>query len=85
MSNENLHPVFRNVVNKFMIGQNAVLKPCPFCGGIPDLIDCPESFNAGAVLVECQSCHASGPVVFGVKDDPKPHAIEVWNRRTHDQ
>lgn len=56
-------------------------RECPFCGGAADLIDAPESGNEGAVVVECQKCRASGPVVFGVKEDPRPHAIELWNRR----
>jgi Lar family restriction alleviation protein len=58
-----------------------LLKLCPFCGGKATLIDAPESGNEGAVVVQCDSCGASGPCVFGVKDDPKPHAIECWNRR----
>ncbi len=59
-----------------------MIKRCPFCGGAAEVIDAPEAANQGAVVVECQKCRASGPVVFGVKEDPKPHAIELWNRRT---
>lgn len=58
------------------------IKYCPFCGGEAQLIDCTEVVNRGAVVVECYNCGASGPVVFGVKDDPKPRAIELWNRRS---
>lgn len=57
------------------------IKACPFCGRMARLIDAPEASNEGAVVVECHSCHASGPVVFGVKDDPRPLAIYAWNRR----
>lgn len=60
------------------------IKPCPFCGGNAEVIDATEACNQGAVVVECHNCHASGPVVFGVKDDPKPHAIFMWNRRKSD-
>jgi len=61
------------------------LKPCPFCGGKSELIEAPEAMNEGAMVVECQSCHASGPCVFGVKEDPNPIAIDCWNRRAaHD-
>jgi Lar family restriction alleviation protein len=57
------------------------IKQCPFCGSLAALIDAPEAGNEGAVVVECNNCRASGPVVFGVKDDPKPRAIELWNQR----
>jgi Lar family restriction alleviation protein len=60
------------------------LKDCPFCGNPGMVIDCPEASNQGAVVVECQGCGANGPVVFGIKADPIPHAKEVWNKRfTH--
>jgi Lar family restriction alleviation protein len=58
-----------------------MIKECPFCGQTGSLIDALEACNEGGVVVECHSCHASGPVVFGVKDDPNPHAIAAWNRR----
>ncbi len=58
------------------------IKACPFCGRMARLIECDEEPNKGGVVVECHSCQASGPVVFSVKDDGRPHAIWAWNRRS---
>ena len=57
------------------------LKPCPFCEKTASVINCPEEWNEGAVVVACDSCGGSAPVVFGVKDDPNPHARALWNTR----
>jgi Lar family restriction alleviation protein len=64
------------------IHMKAGLLPCPFCGGRGKLIDGPEAENRGSVVVECQQCHSSGPCVFGLKEDPKPKAVQAWNRRS---
>ena len=61
--------------------REAAISNCPFCNHKAELIEATEAANEGAVCVECTHCHASGPVVWGVKDDPNVLAIESWNRR----
>ncbi len=47
--------------------------PCPFCG----CKDKEEVMNDGESSLECLHCHAHGPWVDAVLDDP----IEAWNSR----
>jgi len=47
------------------------LKPCPFCGGAPELVE----FNHSLFLVDCRDCGAR--VTGGTADE----AGETWNRR----
>jgi Lar family restriction alleviation protein len=58
------------------------LKPCPFCGGVARFLEVEEEQNMGAVVVECIRCHCCTACVFPAKDDARPHASELWNRRT---
>lgn len=48
------------------------LKPCPFCGGIAEVVGHRRSING---WVECSVCHSSTDFM------DKTRAIEVWNRR----
>lgn len=65
---------------------NTVLKPCPWCGRIPQ--DEPASFvdtqgtKWGALI--CGNCSATGPEVrtgYRPLDQWKEKAIEEWNNR----
>ncbi|MBQ7220776.1 MAG: Lar family restriction alleviation protein [Synergistaceae bacterium] len=51
------------------------LKPCPFCGSIPEVC---EAENDGELLkmVACLNCGVS---TFASEDEAK--VIEAWNRR----
>jgi len=60
---------------------NEPIKACPFCGRMARLIETSEPSNRGGFCVECHSCHARGPVVFGIKTDARPIAVAAWNRR----
>ena len=54
------------------------LKPCPFCGGEPEIVNIDEGENAGGSCVCCKSCMASGNVEF----ERKENFVSNWNRRT---
>ena len=53
------------------------LKPCPFCGGLAEIVDIDEGENAGGSCVCCTTCLASSKVEFGFKEN----FISNWNRR----
>ena len=53
------------------------LKPCPFCGGLAEIVDIDEGENAGGSCVCCTTCIASSNVEFGFKEN----FISNWNRR----
>ena len=49
------------------------MRPCPFCG----YRDTEEVMNDDLRAIECLRCHAHGPWVDGVLEDP----LEAWNSR----
>ena len=51
------------------------LKPCPFCGGEPELFEAP-----GVYFVECSNPKCNYPTNW----DTKEEAITAWNTRTHE-
>lgn len=53
------------------------LKPCPFCGGLAEIVEIDEGENAGGSCVCCTTCLASSNVDFGFKEN----FISNWNRR----
>lgn len=53
------------------------LKPCPFCGGMAEIVEIDEGENAGGSCVCCTTCLASSKVEFGFKEN----FISNWNRR----
>lgn len=53
------------------------LKPCPFCGGLAEIVEIDEGENAGGSCVCCSTCLASSNVEFGFKEN----FISNWNRR----
>ena len=53
------------------------LKPCPFCGGMAEIVEIDEGENAGGSCVCCTACLASSNVEFGFKEN----FISNWNRR----
>ena len=67
-----------NDTTKAAPDERAVLKPCPFCGGVdiwPDITNSPYGLY-------CGTCDSSGPPrSLGDSDD----AINAWNTRTPPQ
>lgn len=64
----------------------AELKPCPFCGGTPEIR---ETFDT--LRICCQKCGKTTPVIFGDYYDEGfmivmygDKAIEEWNRMADD-
>ena len=53
------------------------LKPCPFCGGMAEIVEIDEGENAGGSCVCCTKCLASSNVEFGFKEN----FFSNWNRR----
>ena len=53
------------------------LKPCPFCGGLAEIVEIDEGENAGGSCVCCTTCLASSKVEFGLKEN----FISNWNHR----
>lgn len=61
------------------LDQRVVLKFCPFCGDAnPSLVESPLDFSTRppAHFVQCNVCHAVGPVAGSAFD-----AVALWNRR----
>lgn len=54
-------------------GGNMKLKPCPFCGGKPALIEA-----MGEVWYMCTDCRASVNMAASKKE-----AAKLWNKRCH--
>lgn len=62
---------------------NEDIKPCPFCGGKPDLYTVPlktkyEGYH-NYTKAQCKTCKAQTNVYYFEND-----AIEAWNRRYKD-
>ena len=61
------------------------LLPCPFCGSA-DAVDGNDR-NALTVFGECAKCHARGPSISTVSDDPRDARArqlasrDQWNKR----
>ena len=54
------------------------LKPCPFCGLFPKLLDA----GGGVVFVACPPGPCSeSELLIGFSAEKKPKAIAAWNRR----
>jgi len=53
------------------------LAPCPFCGGVAEIVHIEEGENAGGSCVCCTQCLASGNVEFEFKEN----FVSNWNRR----
>jgi Lar family restriction alleviation protein len=60
-----------------MIDDSDRLKPCPFCGGVPQSV--PTS--NGARFIECTKCHASTSLMYSTGEDCAPILAEKWNKR----
>jgi Lar family restriction alleviation protein len=54
----------------------AELKPCPFCGGAPTLIDRPDGPLLVGAFVTCDACDIGTPIL-----STAALAIEAWNTR----
>ncbi len=50
------------------------MKPCPFCGGKPELY---LYYDRKSLLIECDEC---GARIFGYRSIDE--IIEAWNKRT---
>ena len=54
------------------------LKPCPFCGGTPRIVEnklCLEH------IIYCVECDSDSHTVIGGWFDSENEAVEWWNRR----
>ena len=56
------------------------LKPCPFCGGLPEKKVVGTTFRP-FVVVKCTRCGAGTKAFKEYQDEI---AIEAWNRRAQD-
>lgn len=53
------------------------LKPCPFCGAAPDLVQpCPSGW-----AVQCNGCGVATGLRYSLMEDARPLIVEEWNRR----
>lgn len=52
------------------------LKPCPFCGGEPFMVDA-EIDGRAHYIVKCTACHSTS----GVMQMDRSKAAKAWNRR----
>ena len=64
------------------------LKPCPWCGGIPYLLETPLRHYGGcsAYVIKCSECGATPPNgefydVYSTREYAEQQAVEAWNRR----
>lgn len=56
----------------------AELKPCPFCGSLPEIISRRPFVNKTKwYWVQCQRCKAETADRFNIDD-----AVSVWNKRS---
>lgn len=55
------------------------LKPCPFCGQLPDIVYDDYEGRHRPFIVKCKSCAVSMYVPSWSKDP-----FEMWNRRVQD-
>lgn len=60
-------------------GLLARLKPCPFCGAQPDILECPNPSDYG-YFVRCL-CHTADTFAETILQRTPEDAIAVWNRR----
>ena len=57
--------------------RNAVLLPCPFCGGAAHFDHDDNGWN----WIECSQCGTSTNARTSAMDDCRPLLAEAWNRR----
>lgn len=62
------------------MSEKTKLKPCPFCGGIPNRVTTKDSEEN---YIECMHCLASNRVVYGNGEDPWRVLDEAWNNRVN--
>ncbi len=56
------------------------LKPCPFCGGKPELCDCVSWDGRLGFYVRCNDCHVESGRYTGAGSD-RQDVTEAWNKR----
>lgn len=71
--------------------EEVMLKPCPFCGGVGEIIETTECCGHGSfidlVYVRCSRCGARGGSADNWEDDESrlmDLAVERWERRSKD-
>ena len=52
------------------------LKPCPFCGGEAEVVDCGNEY-----FCRCKKCAINQDHLYGQRCD----AVKAWNRRVSDE
>ncbi len=60
------------------------LKPCPFCGSVPEIESSLTRIDFGRRLrIECIECSAAGPAVRvnRARRNNDARAIDEWNKR----
>ena len=64
------------------------LKPCPWCGGTPYLLEMPLRHYSGCseYVIKCSECGATPPHgefydVYNTREYAEQQAVEAWNRR----
>ena len=60
------------------------LKPCPFCGSVPEIESSLTRIDFGRRLrIECIECSAAGPAVRNnvARRNNNSRAIDEWNKR----
>lgn len=54
-----------------------IVLPCPFCGGMAEIIEVSQSEYA----VECSACGSASGIRVSAMEDARPLVLEDWNRR----
>ena len=64
------------------------LKPCPWCGGTPRLVEEPlrHYYGCSVYVIKCSKCGAIPPNgefydVYTIRDFAIQQAVEAWNTR----
>lgn len=64
--------------------QSKIIKPCPFCGGKPEIITKGMVSNTVGIIISCLDCEANITSISNSEKytSDKMMTINKWNRRT---
>jgi hypothetical protein len=68
-----------------MSNKTEQLKPCPFCGGVPELITRGNEYSKKrSAEIKCGSCYTKQvtAAIYNSLDWCKEMATQKWNKRT---